>query len=202
MKYALPFLAAVFFLSCKGGEENGEEQTTDTDSTIEVNTQSEEIEENQEQVERKSPRQDNSYAFNGITVKVNYGSPRVKNRVIWGDLVPFNEVWRAGADEVTAVTFDQTVKIDGKKVNADTYGLFIIPRQTGNWTVIFNEEWSQEEHGVWGAFNYKENKDVIRFEVSPLDLDDSVENMTFRMEGNLFIFEWDRKRFEFPIEKA
>jgi hypothetical protein len=99
----------------------------------------------------------------GITdVNVSYSRPGVKNRKIWGDLVPFNKVWRAGADEATKITFSTDVTIEGKKLPAGAYGFFAIPGEN-EWTLIFNKIADQ-----WGAFTYNESEDALRIKVKPV----------------------------------
>jgi hypothetical protein len=99
----------------------------------------------------------------GITdVNVSYSRPGVKNRKIWGELVPYNKVWRAGADEATKITFSTDVTIEGKKLPAGAYGFFAIPGEN-EWTLIFNKVADQ-----WGAFTYNESEDALRIKVKPV----------------------------------
>ena len=99
----------------------------------------------------------------GITdVNVSYSRPGVKNRKIWGELVPFNKVWRAGADEATKITFSTDVMIEGKKLPAGAYGFFAIPGEN-EWTLIFNKIADQ-----WGAFTYNESEDALRIKAKPV----------------------------------
>ena len=99
----------------------------------------------------------------GITdVNVSYSRPGVKNRKIWGELVPYNKVWRAGADEATKITFSTDVIIEGKKLPAGAYGFFAIPGEN-EWTLIFNKVSDQ-----WGAFTYNESEDALRIKVKPV----------------------------------
>jgi hypothetical protein len=99
----------------------------------------------------------------GITdVNVSYSRPGVKNRKIWGELVPYNKVWRAGADEATKITFSTDVIIEGKKLPAGSYGFFAIPGEN-EWTLIFNKVSDQ-----WGAFTYNESEDALRIKVKPV----------------------------------
>jgi hypothetical protein len=99
----------------------------------------------------------------GITdVDVSYSRPGVKNRKIWGELVPYNKVWRAGADEATKITFSTDVTIEGKKLPAGAYGFFAIPGEN-EWTLIFNKIADQ-----WGAFTYNESEDALRIKVKPV----------------------------------
>jgi hypothetical protein len=99
----------------------------------------------------------------GITdVNVSYSRPGVKNRKIWGELVPYNKVWRAGADEATKITFSTDVIIEGKKLPAGAYGFFAMPGEN-EWTLIFNKVSDQ-----WGAFTYNESEDALRIKVKPV----------------------------------
>ena len=98
----------------------------------------------------------------GITdVTIKYSRPLVNNRKIWGGLVPYGQVWRAGANENTTITFPNDVTIDGKPLEAGTYGLHMIPTE-GDWTVIFSKM-----HTAWGSFTYKESEDALRVTVKP-----------------------------------
>lgn len=109
------------------------------------------------------------------TVKLSYFRPNMNGRQIFGSLVPYNEVWRTGANNIPTLTFDGAVTIAGNKVEAGTYGLLTIP-STGEWTVIFTKNSEQ-----WGAYSYKQEEDVFRFKVKPERLDKPVEtfSMTF-----------------------
>jgi hypothetical protein len=99
----------------------------------------------------------------GLTdVRIDYSRPGVKERKIWGGLVPYDQVWRAGANEATKFTFSTDVKINGKKLKAGSYSFFTIPTKN-KWTIIFNKIADQ-----WGAFEYNEAEDVLRFEVATL----------------------------------
>ena len=98
----------------------------------------------------------------GITdITVNYHRPLVKGRTIWGKVVPYGQVWRAGANENTTITFTDPVTIDGKTLEKGTYGLHMIPNQD-EWTVIFSKV-----NTAWGSFTYKEAEDALRVNVKP-----------------------------------
>jgi tetratricopeptide (TPR) repeat protein len=92
-------------------------------------------------------------------IKIDYHRPGVKGRQVWGGLVPYNQVWRAGANENTTISFSKEVIIDGKKVPAGTYGLHMIPTEN-DWTIILNKDYR-----AWGSFFYKEENDLMRFKV-------------------------------------
>jgi len=98
----------------------------------------------------------------GITdVTVKYSRPLVNGRKVWGGLVPYGEVWRAGANENTTIIFTTPVTIEGKPLDKGTYGLFMIPKED-EWTIIFSKTTT-----AWGAFTYKPEEDVLRVTVKP-----------------------------------
>jgi hypothetical protein len=98
-------------------------------------------------------------------IKIDYHRPGVKGREVWGKLVPFDQVWRAGANENTTISFSKEVVIDGKKVPAGTYGLHMVPTEN-DWTIILNKDYR-----AWGSFFYKEENDFMRFKVKPQTAD-------------------------------
>ena len=108
-----------------------------------------------------SPAASVSLAVGTTTVAVEYHRPAVKSRVIWGELVPFDAVWRTGANEATTLRFADAVKVDGHEVPAGTYAFFAIPGKE-KWTLILNKTAVQ-----WGAFKYSAAEDQLRFEVKP-----------------------------------
>jgi hypothetical protein len=102
-------------------------------------------------------------AVGGAEVHIAYGRPAVKERKVWGELVPYNRVWRAGANEATTFTCNSDVRIDGHTLPAGTYTFFVIPTEN-EWTVIFNRVPRQ-----WGAFNYNPAFDALRLTVNPAE---------------------------------
>jgi hypothetical protein len=99
----------------------------------------------------------------GITqVTVSWHRPAVKGRTVWGELVPYGEVWRAGANENTTITFSSPVKVQGHDLPAGTYGLHMIPTAT-TWTIIFNRNSTS-----WGSYSYSEKEDALRVTVTPV----------------------------------
>jgi len=94
----------------------------------------------------------------GVTdMAISYHRPLVKGRDIFGKLIPFGKIWRAGADDNTIIKFSTDVTIDGKVVKAGAYGFHAIPNKN-NWTIILNTETK-----AWGSYFYDKSKDVIRF---------------------------------------
>src|SRR5947209_16780363 len=98
----------------------------------------------------------------GITdITINYHRPLANGRQVWGKLVPYGQVWRAGANENTSITFTDPVTIEGQNLDKGTYGLHMIPGQD-QWTVIFSKNSS-----AWGSFTYKQDEDALRVNVKP-----------------------------------
>jgi Protein of unknown function (DUF2911)/Tetratricopeptide repeat len=98
----------------------------------------------------------------GITdITVNYHRPLANGRQIWGKLVPYGEVWRAGANENTTITFTDPVTIEGQPLDKGTYGVHMIPGEN-QWTVIFSKMST-----AWGSFTYKQDEDALRVTVKP-----------------------------------
>jgi hypothetical protein len=98
----------------------------------------------------------------GLTdITINYHRPLVNSRPVWGKLVPYGQVWRAGANENTTVTFTDPVTIEGQLLDKGTYGLHMIPGED-QWTVIFSKMST-----AWGSFSYKQDEDALRVTVKP-----------------------------------
>jgi hypothetical protein len=96
------------------------------------------------------------------SVRIDYHRPAVRGRAIWGALVPYGQVWRAGANEATVITLSHPARIEGHELAAGAYALFAIPGRE-RWTLVFNREARQ-----WGAFNYHADQDAMRLEVTPV----------------------------------
>ncbi len=134
----------------------------------------------------------------GLTdITVKYSRPNVKGRTIWGDLVPYNEIWRLGANENTTIEFLDAVKINGKELANGKYSMFATPTET-EWTIHFNSVTDS-----WGANGYKADNDVLTIKVKPTE-GKAVESMRFTFEnigaekGEL-VFAWENLRFSLTI---
>lgn len=108
-----------------------------------------------------SPRSEVSQQIGITDITLVYHSPGVKGRKIWGNVVPYSQIWRAGADENTTISFTHEVSIGGNPLPAGTYGLHIIPTEN-TWTLIFSKNYSS-----WGSFFYKQEEDALRVTVTP-----------------------------------
>ena len=111
-------------------------------------------------------------------VKVVYGSPRKKDREIFGSLVPYGEVWRTGANEATELTTTADLEINGETLPAGTYSVFTIPGEE-TWTVIFNSGLGQ-----WGAYDYDESTDVLRVEAEATSTEEAIRGLHDHVRGN------------------
>lgn len=109
-----------------------------------------------------SPRAHVSQKIGLTEIEVTYNRPAVNGRKVWGGLVPYGQVWRAGANENTVVSFSTPVTVGGITLAAGRYGLHMVPTAT-EWTVIF----SSQSHG-WGSYSYTPKEDLVRVKVSPL----------------------------------
>ncbi len=107
-------------------------------------------------------------------VTVTYHRPLVNGRKIWGALVPYNDVWRAGADMNTTVEFSSAVTVEGKPLAKGTYGLHMIPTADSSWTVIFSKATTS-----WGSYTYDQAEDALRVTVKPQPLTENVEALRF-----------------------
>jgi hypothetical protein len=141
-----------------------------------------------------SPPEVVSGKINDATISINYGSPSVKGRKIWGELVPFNKVWRAGANEATTFETNKEIMIEGSKLPAGKYSFFIIPNETES-IIIFNNEAKQ-----WGAYKYKDKNDQLRVTVKPQITSSLVEKLTYTITENSIVVSWDNWNIPIAIK--
>src|SRR5881275_474592 len=109
-------------------------------------------------------------------ITLNYHRPLVNGRKIWGGLVPYGKVWRAGANENTTIEFSDPVSVEGKPLAKGTYGLHMIPNQD-SWTVIFSKT-----NTGWGSYSYDQKEDALRVDVKPKPLAENKEALEFDFE--------------------
>jgi len=142
----------------------------------------------------KSPPETVTGKINGATITINYGSPSVRARKIWGELVPFDKVWRAGANDATTFETDKDLTIEGAKLPAGKYSFFVIPNEKES-VIIFNKEAKQ-----WGAYKYDEKKDQLRVKVSPKKASSSVEKLVYVINSNDVVLSWDNWNIGFKVK--
>mgnify|MGYP002400353900 CR=1 FL=1 len=131
-------------------------------------------------------------------IKITYGQPSKRGRVIFGGLVPLDSVWRTGANEATEITFKHDAIFGGKKVKAGTYTLFTIPSKE-YWEVILNKQLGQ-----WGAYEYEKyrRRNVLRTKVPVYELETELEKFTITVKKEAISFEWDRTGAAVPYKMA
>lgn len=193
MKYLL-FAMALGLAITSCGNSGTESDTADaaSDTTAMEETTTEEAPK-EDKSTRKSPPRTAEGAIGAATVTVNYGSPSVRGRSIFGDLIPYGNVWRTGANEATTITFSEDVAVEGKPLAAGTYALFTIPGEKA-WTVIFNKEAEQ-----WGAYDYDESMDALRVEVTPVALKETVEALEFKVSDEAVTLHWADTAVPFKV---
>ncbi|ELR73570.1 hypothetical protein C900_02655 [Fulvivirga imtechensis AK7] len=183
--------ASVFTVSCN--QKTADESDTASD-TAKVATEVE------EKPVIASPRKQAAGQIGDVNVVIDYGSPGVKGRKIWGGLESYGAVWRAGANETTSIEFSQDVTIGDKTVPAGKYGFYIIPKENENWVAVINTDWNREKHGAWGAYNYTPDHDIVRVEVSPEWVEESEERLKYVVSENAIHFAWEKVRLTIPVE--
>lgn len=146
---------------------------------------------------RESPVAISQTVVEDTYMKVVYGQPLMRDRIIFGELVPFDEIWRTGANEATQIYFDSDVMIDGERVEAGMYSVFTIPGED-TWTIILNEEL-----GLWGAFDYDTEYDVLRTEAEAHPTDEQWEALNIDFEeasdGARLVLKWEDTMVRLPI---
>ncbi len=124
-----------------------------------------------------SPTQTIKQDFAVATIELTYSRPSAKGRKIYGDLVPYNKLWRTGANAATKIVFTDPVEIGGKKIDTGTYVLYTIPG-IDSWEIILNKGLSN-----WGTDGYKETEDVLRFKVEPMKMRNKMESFTMNFSN-------------------
>lgn len=146
-----------------------------------------------------SPRINATANIGEAQIQIDYSSPGVRGRAIWGGLVAFDQVWVTGAHKATAITFSKDVRINGQIVPAGTYGFFTIPGRE-NWTIMFNKNHQQHL-----ADDYNEADDVLRFQVVPEELAEIAESLTYQVDSGVgnkgaISVMWEYKKVSFGVE--
>ncbi len=144
---------------------------------------------------QESPRKSAKGTIGSTSIEIDYGSPSVKGRKIWGGLEKYDAVWRAGANENTTVSFDKDVKVAGESLAAGKYGFFIIPKESGDWIVIFSKK-----NDAWGAYSYSESEDALRVSIQPEMVDDNQEELMYAVANEGILFAWEKARLSIPVE--
>ena len=161
------------------------------------------------QVEKKMDEQDApvlspptqmTASIGDADVTVDYSSPSVRGRAIWGELVPYGKVWRTGANAATTISISKDILVEGNVLAAGKYALFTIPSED-KWTFIFNSNPDQ-----WGNYDYDESKDVLRVDVVPQENAEMVETMKFEVDESSeqaqIVLKWEKLMVPVKIAPA
>jgi hypothetical protein len=146
----------------------------------------------------KSPKTEAMAMIGGNHIHIDYSSPSVRGRQIFGGLVGFGEVWSTGAHKATSIKFDKNVLIGGKEIPAGKYGFFTIPGEN-EWTIILNKVWDMHL-----ADDYNQTEDLVRLTVVPQTLPETVESLTYTViEKSANTAEisvaWDKTKVSFEV---
>ena len=148
---------------------------------------------------RPSPPATATGTVNGATITIDYSSPGVKGRKIWGGLVPYDKVWRAGANEATLFTTSKDILVEGKKLPAGKYSLYAIPGEK-DWVIIFNSKTGQWGIKNDGSTTEEPANDVLRVTVKPQKSSAFNERMKFVVDGKGFALEWENLRVPVSVK--
>lgn len=145
-----------------------------------------------------SPTQTVKQDFGIGTIELIYSRPSAKGRKVFGDLVPFNKLWRTGANAATRLTFSEPVEMGGKKIDTGTYVLYTIPG-VDNWEIILNKGLEN-----WGIDGYKETQDIVRFKVEPMKMKKKLETFTIEFsdvkpETCSLDIKWEKTSVSIPV---
>lgn len=145
-----------------------------------------------------SPTATVSQAVGLAKVTIEYSRPSVKGRKIFGDLVPFDKVWRTGANKITTIQFDKDVTLNGQKIAAGSYGVYTFPGQK-TWSIAINSDDKQ-----WGAYEYDAKKDVLRLSANAEKLPKLVEHFTiafdkFTPTSMDVVLSWEKTAVRFTL---
>jgi len=132
-----------------------------------------------------------------LIARITYSRPQKNGRLVFGELVEYEKIWRLGANEATEIELFKDILIEGNKLKKGKYTMYAIPSED-KWTIIFNRETD-----IWGAFLYDEAKDVLRVDVKTEKLEEPAENFTMMFEKNTegadLLIAWDSVRTTLPF---
>lgn len=193
MKYTIILLSLVLMSACKETSKEAE-VAQDNQVTQQETTKAEPV--------KKKPLSPHTSAMAMIGdahIHFDYSSPGVRNRIVFGGLLPYDVVWQAGAHQATWMETNKNLSIAGQELKAGKYGFFVIPNEK-EWTLIFNSNWDQH-----GKDEYDEKDDVLRFKITPQTNEDIQEHLEYKViktsdTSGLITLSWEKIHIEFPFE--
>jgi hypothetical protein len=145
---------------------------------------------------RASPHETAQATVDGASISITYGRPYMKGRKIMGGLVPFDKIWRTGADEATTLVTDRALTFGSLVVPAGTYTIYTLPGPT-TWQIVINKQ-----TGQWGT-EYQQAQDLGRIPVTPTSLATPVEQFTIKIDdtaaGGTLVLEWEQTSVAAPF---
>lgn len=159
-------LLSILIINCKNKETNEDKHQHQNSKTLQ-----------EEMPEKKqlSPHESAMAMIGDAHIHIDYSSPGVRDRMIFGGLLAYNQVWQAGAHMATWIETNKDLTIDGKLLPAGKYGFFTIPSKD-EWTIIFNSNWNQH-----GKDDYDEKDDVLRLKVKPFTSEQITEHLEYKV---------------------
>lgn len=131
-----------------------------------------------------------------VNVMIEYYSPAVRGRIIWGGLVPYNQVWVTGAHMATRISFDGALRFGDQVIEAGSYALFTIPSEE-EWTVILNKNWKQHL-----TDKYDEREDILRFNLTPEFVDSHQERLMYLIQNDTLTMAWEKIKINMLLKKT
>ncbi|MBD0776879.1 DUF2911 domain-containing protein [Maribacter sp. ANRC-HE7] len=193
MKNSIILLCLILLVSCK--ETSKEAQVPQHQDATEQKTIS------AEPAKKKplSPHTSAMAMVGDAHIHFDYSSPGVRNRIVFGGLLPYDAVWQAGAHMATWMETNKDLTIDGKVLKAGKYGFFVIPNQK-EWTIIFNTNWNQH-----GKDEYDKKDDVLRFKVIPKISEEIQEHLEYKITkvtdtSGAISLSWEKAIVGFPFD--
>lgn len=145
---------------------------------------------------RQSPKMTTTGKIGEANVTITYSSPSVKGRKVWGELVPYGKVWRAGANEATLIETDKDLTVEGKKLPAGKYSLYAIPGEN-EWQIIINSQTGQWGIERSGETTRNPEKDVLVVKVKPKKSTVMEESLVYKINNNGLVLKWEN--VEVPV---
>lgn len=146
----------------------------------------------------KSPEMTAEGKVGNASISIVYSSPSVRDREIWGALVPYDQVWRAGANKATTFETDNDIMVAGQKLAKGKYSIYMIPGEK-EWQIIFNSEVGQWGIQRGGATTKKPENDVLTVKATPMSVDKQ-EALTYAVTADGFSLTWDKIKVSVPIK--
>ena len=191
-KIIIVIVINLLLVSCKNEKTNSDEQKHNHNITSK---------ENVEEPKKKplSPHTEAMAMVGDAHIHIDYSSPGVRGRIIFGGLVGYNNIWQSGAHSATWIETNKDLTINGKLLPKGKYGFFTIPSKE-DWTIILNKNWNQH-----GKDDYNEKEDVIKFKVSPIITEAITEHLEYKVtkinesEG-VISFAWEKVTLNIPFK--